>query len=85
MRLVLALCLVVWGSAAHAWCERDCVAVCKVTSAVSKSGGVASCVRNAQCSAYTGGQCEGPRAVAARAQALLGGKPQQAHVNHSRP
>ena len=84
MRLVLALCLVGWASAAHAWCESDCAALCKVTTTVSKSGSFASCVSQAQCSAYAGGQCEGAKAVAARAQALLGGKPQQAEANPSR-
>lgn len=84
MRLVLALCLVVWTSAAHAWCERDCAALCKVTTTVSKSGSVAACVRESQCHAYEGGRCEGAAAVAARAHAWLKGKPQQADVNHSR-
>jgi hypothetical protein len=84
MRLVLALCLVVWASAANAWCESDCAALCKVTTTVSKSGSFASCVSQARCSAYTGGQCEGANAVAARASALLKGKPQQADANQSR-
>lgn len=82
MRLVLALCLVGWASAAHAWCESDCAALCKVTTTVSKSGSFASCVSQAQCSAYRGGQCEGAKAVAARAQTLLKGK--QADANQSR-
>ena len=82
MRLVLALCLVGWASAAHAWCESDCAAVCKVTTTVSKSGSFASCVSQAQCSAYRGGQCEGAKAVAARAQTLLKGK--QADANQRR-
>ena len=82
MRLVLALCLVGWASAANAWCESDCAAVCKVTTTVSKSGSFASCVSQAQCSAYRGGQCEGAKAVAARADALLKGK--QADANQSR-
>lgn len=84
MRLVLALCLVVWASAANAWCESDCAALCKVTTTVSKSGSFAGCVSQAQCSAYKGGQCEGAKAVAARAQSLLKGKPQQADANRSR-
>ena len=81
---LVTLCLVTGASGAHAWCERDCIAVCKVTGTVGQSRSVAACVRESQCSAHAGAQCEGAVAVAARAQALLKGQPHQANANQNR-
>jgi hypothetical protein len=75
MRLMLALYVAVWWSTcANAWCERDCVAVCKITAASDRSGSVGSCIQRSQCDAYRAGQCEGPKAAADRAREILRAK-----------
>jgi hypothetical protein len=57
MRRILALALLfgMSASSANAWCDRDCVAVCKITTAQSRSGTVARCVQQSQCDAYRNG------------------------------
>jgi hypothetical protein len=60
-----------WSTSANAWCERDCVAVCKITAAHAQSGSVQSCTRRSQCESYRGGKCEGPKAAAERALEIL--------------
>ena len=56
------------STGALAWCEADCVGLCKATS----KGGAAACIAKYQCSQYAGKVCE-PERRAARARAINSG------------
>ena len=77
--LLIANCLSLAGlmtiaSPAGAWCARDCIAVCRILSAQTKTEDLAGCIRQRRCDAYRGEPCDGPKAAAKRASQIIRGQ-----------